>query len=933
MSISDAMGNRGRRSAFGALCCLILICALTAIGPARAETSYRDALAEGRQAMDRGDLRVAEIRMRDAVRTYPSNPDVHLMLAQVLLKLGNSPDAEEEARLARWYGGPDNDTAPVLAQALLQQNKLGQLIQVIQPGGRDMKAEASVRLALGLAHLGLGETDIGETLLRDAQRLDPTGQQSDLGMARLYMAKNDYPSAARELAAARAIDPDAIDVLRLQADLQRSTGDVEGALASYDTALKTHPGDLGLLVGHAMILISLERLSDAQIDIDAALDQAPYSLTPNFLKGLLQARAGKLKEADDTLVAISGGFDALPNGYYVLGAVQYALGQNESAIDNFAHFIARRPDHLGARRLLARSAMRMHDPLRAIQALQPIAYDDPTDRETLELYAQVLIAAGRKNDAIELYDWAARTGPDDPRVKTQAALLQMRLGDPIAGSDALEKVATSASGLEVAGPILVLDELQNGQLDKAATAAERLAASTPNDAVARNMLGTVRVAQLRFADAEQIFAGIVARDPSDIVARRNLAHVYAATDRPAEAQRAYDAVLKLKPNDLPSFLALADIASAMGKPGDAADWLIKARAAAPNSLEPVVQLVRLYVAQKAWDKALTLANDLRAKAQDNTDLLELAAAVHAASGDLPGAIGEYVTFHQRTSATVLTLRRQAAYQLRGGDPDGARQSLRRALDIAPDDEALITEAVNLAYDSWGADAAVSTAHFVASREPELADLLSANALARANRRAEAIQLLRDSMVLRPSSRSAGRLAELVFESGKHQEAKAMVREQLKKYEEIPALMSLANMCMIDGEDSEAEARYERVIQLAPNEPLALNNLAWLYAGAKPQRARELALQAFRTAPSPQSADTLGWILLRGGETETGLPFLERAASALPTDLQVQYHLAAALQASGAKDRARTLLERVVGANSPFRGRDDAERRLKELQHS
>jgi predicted Zn-dependent protease len=115
---------------------------LLPLAASAADRTYRDELAAGRQALAKGDLRLAEIDARNAVKEFPSNPDVHLMLAEVLVRIGQSPEAEEEARLARWHHGADDEVDPVLAQAMLQQNKLADLIQQIAPAGRTSKAEA-----------------------------------------------------------------------------------------------------------------------------------------------------------------------------------------------------------------------------------------------------------------------------------------------------------------------------------------------------------------------------------------------------------------------------------------------------------------------------------------------------------------------------------------------------------------------------------------------------------------------------------------------------------------------------------------------------------------------------------------------------------------------------------------------------------------------
>ena len=58
-------------------------------------------IAAAQKLINQGDLRGAEIELRNAVRANSSDPTVHVELAQVYLELGNLPAAEAEARTAR----------------------------------------------------------------------------------------------------------------------------------------------------------------------------------------------------------------------------------------------------------------------------------------------------------------------------------------------------------------------------------------------------------------------------------------------------------------------------------------------------------------------------------------------------------------------------------------------------------------------------------------------------------------------------------------------------------------------------------------------------------------------------------------------------------------------------------------------------------------
>lgn len=148
----------------------------------------------------------------------------------------------------------------------------------------------------------------------------------------------------------------------------------------------------------------------------------------------------------------------------------------------------------------------------------------------------------------------------------------------------------------------------------------------------------------------------------------------------------------------------------------------------------------------------------------------------------------------------------------------------------------------------------------------------------------------------------------------------------------PARVSLARLLLARGDAAQARTQLEWLqTHLPGNEavaalartarigdprvdsanPVLLNNLAWQYYERGDERAEETARRAYELAPGhPQIADTYGWILLSRNAREA-LPLLTEAARRAPGDLQIQYHLAAALVAGGYGVRARPILERLL----------------------
>jgi Flp pilus assembly protein TadD len=105
-----------------------------------------------------------------------------------------------------------------------------------------------------------------------------------------------------------------------------------------------------------------------------------------------------------------------------------------------------------------------------------------------------------------------------------------------------------------------------------------------------------------------------------------------------------------------------------------------------------------------------------------------------------------------------------------------------------------------------------------------------------------------------------------------------------------------------------------VLAHQPNNPTALNNLAWVNQNQGDlTKAHALAARSYLLSPSPQSADTLGWILVAQNEVADAISLLREAHTGAPQDPAIKYHLASALAQSGQKTEAVTLLQALATA--------------------
>ena len=142
-------------------------------------------------------------------------------------------------------------------------------------------------------------------------------------------------------------------------------------------------------------------------------------------------------------------------------------------------------------------------------------------------------------------------------------------------------------------------------------------------------------------------------------------------------------------------------------------------------------------------------------------------------------------------------------------------------------------------------------------------------------------------------------------------------------------MALANVGVTSGEMNKAKAQYEAM--MPSDDPVLLNNLAWIYMEEGDERAEDVARRAHSVLPNNADiADTLGWILVQKGSEQEGLQLLRTSARNKPQDPAIQYHLAVAFARTGNQQGAREALERALSVSADFPGRADAETLLQTL---
>jgi tetratricopeptide (TPR) repeat protein len=179
-----------------------------------------------------------------------------------------------------------------------------------------------------------------------------------------------------------------------------------------------------------------------------------------------------------------------------------------------------------------------------------------------------------------------------------------------------------------------------------------------------------------------------------------------------------------------------------------------------------------------------------------------------------------------------------------------------------------------------------------------------------------------------------RLGELQVTEGKLDQATETLTKLTQTQPKLPdPYVFLGQICELKKDWSGAEANYNKALELAPNNLIAKNNLAWVYAehGGNIDRALKLAQEAKEAQPdSPSISDTLAWIFVKKQSYDTAIRLLKDCVDKKPESALYRYHLGVAYYKAGQKSQAEQSLQAALRIQPNFSDAGDAKHLLEDL---
>jgi len=617
---------------------------------------------------------------------------------------------------------------------------------------------------------------------------------------------------------------------------------------------------------------------------------------------------------------------------YLAGAANAREGNLATAQSQLTQFLERLPGHLPARLELANVYLQMQEPAAAEDLMKRALDAEPQSVAAMRLLAAALGAQGLFAESAQVYADIAKIEPDALDARVGLGTTRLLSGDSAGGlaelRTALEKDPDNTELFER----LIAAEMALGSLadaDADVRAYRKQSGDSP-----RALLLAARVA-LQAGDneeAQNLFLRVLDDEPHNRDANGGLAAIALLNGDLEAARKRFLDSLEGYPDDSATLMNLAVLAERAGDLTAMEAFLRSALESNPNDLRPRIALARYRLGQRDPEAAIRLLSEVERENIGSFPFQQALASAHLANGSpafaLDSALRALELQPEQPAALLLAAQAEQA----NGRYGAAQAYIEKALSLRDDVAARKLLVENLLQQNE-LDAAIEQIEALPppEREGPGAQLLLGRIAMAQERFDHAETVFGALFAARPDGVSLAHLTSAHWSQGEQAAAITRLEEWLADNPEDAEIRNLlATRYLTLGNDDQALEQYRRLIEVAPDSPMVLNNLAWLERNRDPELALGYIERAIALAPdSIQIIDTYAMVELARGNQKAALELSERALAAAPDAPELLLNRARVLVEAGRWVAAREVLQTLLtGSASPQH--DEAQRLLATL---
>jgi len=920
----------------------LLLAGVTALSllllPACGGESEEKLIASAKTYLDKNDNRAAVIQLKSVLQKNPQSGEARFLLGTSLRESGDPAAALVELRKAQELNIADERVLPELARTMLLVGEHAKVSgQYAGTELRDGKASADLATSVAAAFAMQGDKVKAREYSNRALQAQPGYTPAIILQAQLKASDKDLDGALFLLDEVLAKAPGDVRAGTLKGDLLwQGRKNPDAALAAFRQVVATTPQAVSARAAIIGILVEQSKADEAKAELAELKKVAPNHPDTLFLEARAAFQNKDYKATRDITARL---LKFMPDNVAALelaGAAEFRLKSDAQAEAFLSRALKLAPGRLLSRHLLAQTHLRAGQPTRAIELLQPVIEQPQADGISLALAGEAYLQAGDAKRSDEAFQRAAKAAPQDSRVRTSVAMAQMlRGGDTGSALHDLEVIAADDKSPRP-DLALISGRLRQNDVAGALKAADALRKKLPDAPLPELLRGRILALKKDQPGAIAAFEAALTKDPNYFPAVASLAAIELAANKPDAAKKRFEDLLKANPKNHRALLALAELAARTNAPTAEVTRLVgEAVRASPSEPTPRLLLVNHLLRGGDSKAALVAAQDAAAALPNNIDITDALGRAQLAAGDGQQAVSTFKRLVSLQPAnTTFQLRLADAYAATK-DTDNARRSLKRALELNPKLLAAERGLIVLALADKRPDDALKMARELQKKDPKDGAGFAFEGEIEAGRKnwPAATAALRAALQRSRSTGTVIKLHSVLLAGGQAAEAERLAADWQREQPKDPGFRYyLGDLALARNEFAVAENHYRAVVELQPNNALALNNIAWLMVKQGKAGAVPLADKASRLLPdSAQLLDTLATALAADNQLPRAIETQKRAVQQDPKDAGLRLSLARYYVKAGDKSQARAELMDLAKLGDKFGGQGEVSELLKTVQ--
>ncbi len=397
------------------------------------EKSPRDSMA----LAVRGEIELAQHNpsaaiadLRAALRDQPQAVAIHQVLAKAYMANGDPALAEETLRTAVSLVPANVQLRLDLASLLLQTQHLDQALTLLEESARAVPKDPYVREALARAYLVKRDFTSAASTAEALKTLRPDSPAAFYLAGLAAQGQNRLEDAQKEFTRALNVQPQSSDALQALAQLDMTRGHSDQAIALVQDAAE-HPKPNAFAFNLLGELYLSQRKADlAKAPISRAMELAPKWWVPYRNLAIAKDGAGDAAGAIETYQAGIRAAPAEPALVAELAELYQKQGRIDDAIASYESWDRQNPRVTVVANNLAMLLVTYKNDRTSLDRARDLtnAFASSTDGNLLDTNGWVHLKRSEYSEALSVLERAVALAPDSKEIRYHLGMAELRLG-------------------------------------------------------------------------------------------------------------------------------------------------------------------------------------------------------------------------------------------------------------------------------------------------------------------------------------------------------------------------------------------------------------------------------------------------------------------------------------------------------------------------